>query len=34
MNDLLRGKITKFSLDSLVNIATTLGHTVRVLVEV
>ena len=34
VNDLLRGKITKFSLDSLVNIATTLVHTVRVLVEV
>ena len=34
VNDLLRGKITQFSLDSLVNIATTLGHTVRVLVEV
>ena len=33
VNDLLRGKITKFSLDSLVNIATTLGHTIRVLVE-
>jgi predicted XRE-type DNA-binding protein len=29
MNDLLRGKISKFSLDALVNVATSLGCRVR-----
>ncbi len=30
MNDLLRGRISRFSLDALVNIATALGRRVRV----
>lgn len=30
MNDLLRGRISRFSLDALVNIATTLGRRARV----
>ena len=33
MNDLLRGRISRFSLDALVNIATALGCTVRLAVE-
>jgi predicted XRE-type DNA-binding protein len=30
MNDLLRGRIDRFSLDALVNIATALGRKVRI----
>jgi predicted XRE-type DNA-binding protein len=30
MNDLLRGRVSRFSLDALVNIATALGQRVRV----
>lgn len=30
MNDLLRGRISRFSLDALVNIATSIGRRVRV----
>ncbi|MGC1869649.1 MAG: helix-turn-helix transcriptional regulator [Acidobacteriaceae bacterium] len=30
MNDLLRGRVSRFSLDALVNIATSLGRRVRV----
>jgi predicted XRE-type DNA-binding protein len=30
MNDLLRGRVSRFSLDALVNIATALGRRVRV----
>ena len=33
MNDLLRGRISRFSLDALVNIATALGCHVRLAVE-
>ena len=33
MNDLLRGRISRFSLDALVNIATASGHRVRVELE-
>ncbi len=33
MNDLLQGKIAKFSLDALVNIATAMGDKVTLLVE-
>jgi predicted XRE-type DNA-binding protein len=33
MNDLLRGRVSRFSLDALVNIATALGRRVRVQVE-
>ncbi|NLK19345.1 MAG: XRE family transcriptional regulator [Synergistaceae bacterium] len=33
INDLLRGRITRFSLDALVNIASTMGHKVEILVE-
>lgn len=29
MNDLLRGRVSRFSLDALVNIATAMGHAVR-----
>ena len=32
-NDLLRGRISRFSLDALVNIATALGHRVHVELE-
>lgn len=34
MNDLLRGRISRFSLDALVNIATALGLQVRLAVDV
>jgi predicted XRE-type DNA-binding protein len=33
MNDLLRGRVSRFSLDALVNIATNLGRRVRVEIE-
>jgi predicted XRE-type DNA-binding protein len=33
MNDLLRGRISRFSLDALVNIASALGRKVRVILE-
>lgn len=33
MNDLLRGRVTRFSLDALVNMVTTLGRRVRLEVE-
>lgn len=33
MNDLLRGRVSRFSLDALVNIATALGRRVRVNLE-
>ena len=33
MNDLLRGRIARFSLDALVNIASSLGRKVRVTLE-
>jgi predicted XRE-type DNA-binding protein len=33
INDLLRGRVSRFSLDALVNIATSLGHRVRVKIE-
>jgi predicted XRE-type DNA-binding protein len=33
INDLLRGKIDKFSIDALVNMATALGRKVRVEIE-
>jgi len=33
MNDLLRGRISRFSLDALVNITTTIGRRVRVSIE-
>lgn len=33
INDLLRGRISRFSLDALVNIATSLGRRVRVEIE-
>lgn len=34
INDLLRGRIARFSLDALVNIAAALGQNVRVTLEV
>ena len=34
MNDLLRGRVSRFSLDALVNIATALGRRVHVELEV
>ena len=34
INDLLRGRVSRFSLDALVNIATALGRRVRVELEV
>jgi len=33
MNDLLRGRVSRFSLDALVNIATAIGRRVRVDIE-
>ena len=33
MNDLLRGRVSRFSLDALVNISTALGYRVRVDLE-
>jgi predicted XRE-type DNA-binding protein len=33
MNDLLRGRVSRFSLDALVNIATALGYQVRLDLE-
>ena len=33
MNDLLRGRVSRFSIDALVNIATAIGGTVRIEVE-
>lgn len=33
MNDLLRGRVSRFSLDALVNIATAIGRRVRVELE-
>lgn len=33
MNDLLRGRVSRFSLDALVNIATALGRRVRMDIE-
>jgi len=33
LNDLLRGRISRFSLDALVNIATSLGQRVRIQIE-
>lgn len=33
INDLLRGRIARFSLDALVNIASAMGHGVQILVE-
>ena len=33
INDLLRGRVSRFSLDALVNIATSLGKRVRVEIE-
>ncbi len=33
INDLLRGRVSRFSLDALVNIATSLGRRVRVEIE-
>lgn len=33
MNDLLQGRVSRFSLDALVNIATSLGRRVRVEIE-
>lgn len=33
INDLLRGKISKFSLDALVNISAAIGQRVKILVE-
>jgi predicted XRE-type DNA-binding protein len=33
LNDLLRGRISKFSLDALVNIATALGQRVKIEIE-
>jgi predicted XRE-type DNA-binding protein len=33
MNDLLRGHVSRFSLDALVNIATAIGRRVRVEIE-
>ena len=34
INDLLRGRVSRFSLDALVNIATAIGRRVRVALEV
>jgi predicted XRE-type DNA-binding protein len=34
INDLLRGRVSRFSLDALVNIATAIGRRVRVEIEV
>src|SRR5689334_24290320 len=34
INDLLRGRVSRFSIDALVNIATALGHTVRLELQV
>ena len=34
MNDLLRGRVSRFSLDALVNIATAIGRRVHVAIEV
>jgi predicted XRE-type DNA-binding protein len=33
LNDLLRGKIDRFSLDALVNIATSAGYTLHIVLE-
>ena len=33
MNDLLRGRVSRFSLDALVNIATAIGRRVRIEIE-
>ena len=33
INDLLRGRVSRFSLDALVNVATALGRRVRVEIE-
>ncbi len=33
MNDLLRGRVSRFSLDALVNISTALGYEVKVEIE-
>jgi predicted XRE-type DNA-binding protein len=33
MNDLLRGRVSRFSLDALVNVATALGRQVRVEID-
>jgi predicted XRE-type DNA-binding protein len=33
MNDLLRGRVSRFSIDALVNIATAIGGTVRIEVQ-
>ncbi|MGH9904514.1 MAG: XRE family transcriptional regulator, partial [Pyrinomonadaceae bacterium] len=33
MNDLLRGRVSRFSLDALVNIATAIGRRVRIELE-
>ncbi|HVW76899.1 MAG TPA: helix-turn-helix transcriptional regulator [Alloacidobacterium sp.] len=33
MNDLLRGRVSRFSLDALVNIATAIGRRVRINIE-
>lgn len=33
LNDLLRGRISKFSLDALVNVATSLGQRVKIEIE-
>ena len=33
MNDLLRGRVSRFSIDALVNIATAIGATVRIEVQ-
>lgn len=33
MNDLLRGRVSRFSLDALVNIATALGRRVRIEID-
>ncbi len=33
MNDLMRGRVSRFSLDALVNIATAIGRRVRVEIE-
>jgi predicted XRE-type DNA-binding protein len=33
MNDLLRGRVSRFSLDALVNISTALGYKVKVEIE-
>jgi len=33
MNDLLRGRVSRFSIDALANIATAIGGTVRIEVQ-